>query len=443
MIGTNFLFLFFLTMALLTAGVFIFYQYDILQPAVLMSGSMAFSAFMAYLTMARWGLPFSVDSYFLLTLAISMFIFGSIFCSWCGFSRCKLKNSICEYRYEPKVWITFVVIFGMILLAVFSFRELYNLSVSLGNTTGYVNIIKTIRPYIENQSVSLSRWMNYRHVVASALASIFSYMFLFNSFYSKFKFRDLMLVLPIILYVPFMIFTTGRMAMMSFGIFVFVLGTLLYQKSKSYTKKSTYNALIFFAVSGILFIAFFLFMGFFTGKIANENRTVSMILAHYAGASLPAFDKAIHTIYTDNGFVGSHTLLGVYRILSRVGIDVPSVDIFLPFVKFNGIDTNVYTAEWRYYRDFGIFGMSAIMWILGAAYTFFYNCLKYGKTSPFFLILYACISFPLLLSSIDERFFLDLFGTAIIYNIGLLLVMKYCLLDSSKRIWNGDNNGEY
>lgn len=422
MIEPNFLFLFFLTMVLLTVGVFIFYQYDILQPAVLMSGSMTFSAFMAYFTMDRWGLPFSVNSYFLLTLAISMFIFGSVFCSWCGFSHCQLKNLICEYRYEPKVWIIFIVLVGLILLATLSFRELYNLSVSLGNTNGYTNIIKTIRPYIENQSVSLSRWMNYRHVVALVLASVFSYMFLFNIFYSKFKFRDLMLVLPITLYIPFMIFTTGRMAMMSFGIFIFVLGTLLYQKSKNYTKKSTYNALIFFAISGILFIAFFLFMGFFTGKIANENHTVSMILAHYAGVSLPAFDKAIHTIYTDNGFVGSHTLLGIYRILSRIGMDVPSVDIFLPFVKFNGIDTNVYTAEWRYYQDFGIFGMSAIMWILGATYTFFYNCLKYGKHSSFSFILYTSISFPLLLSSIDERFFLDLFGTAILYNVILIFI---------------------
>lgn len=431
MIEPNFLFLFFFTMALLTVGVFIFYQYDILQPAVLMSGSMTFSAFMAYLTMDRWGLSFSVNSYFLLTLAISMFVFGSIFCSWCGFSHCKLQNSICQYRYEPKVWIVFFVIVGMILLAALSFRELYNLSVSLGNTDGYTNIIKTIRPYIENKTISLSRWMNYRQTFALALANIFSYMFLFNIFYSKFKFRDLILLVPIVLYVPFMIFTTGRMAMMSFGIFVFVLGTLLYQKSKNYTKKSTYNALIFFATAGGLFITLFLFMGFFTGKIASENHTISMILAHYAGVSLPAFDKAIQTVYTDTGFVGSHTLLGIYRILSRAGMDVPSVDIFLPFVKFNGIDTNVYTAEWRYYQDFGIFGMSAIMWILGAAYTFFYNCLKYSKISIFSLILYASISFPLLLSSIDERFFLDLFGTAILYNIMLIFICKSIFIDKS------------
>lgn len=431
MIEPNFLFLFFFTMALLTMGMLIFYQCDILQPAVLMTGSMMFSALMAYITMDRWGLPFSVDSYFLLTLAISMFIFGSVFCSCCGFSRCRTESKICEYRYEPKLWIVFIVILGMILLAVLSFRELYNLSISLGNNDGYTNIIKTIRPYIEKQTVSLSRWMNYRQTVALALASTFSYMVLFNIFHSKFKFYDLILLLPVVLYIPFMIFTTGRMAMMSFGIFIFVLGTLLYQKSQNYTKKSTYNALVFLVISGILFITFFLFMGFFTGKIASENHNISMILAHYAGVSLPAFDKAIHTIYTDNGFVGSHTLLGMYRILSRIGMNVPSVDIFLPFVKFNGIDTNVYTAEWRYYLDFGTFGMCAIMWTMGAAYTFFYSCIKYSSSSAFFLILYSSIAFPLFLSSIDERFFLDLFGTAILYDIILILLFKWLIIDKT------------
>lgn len=434
MIETSFLLLFFLTMALLVIGILIFYQFDILQPAVLMTGSMMFSALMAYITMDRWGLPFSVSSYFLLTLAIVMFIFGSVFCSCCGFSRCRTKIQICEYRYEPQLWITFIVILGMILLAILSFRELYDLSISLGNTGGYTNIIKTVRPYIEKQTVSLSRWMNYCQTLALALASTFAYMSLFNIFYSKFKVYDLILLLPIVLYIPFMIFTTGRMAMMSFGIFIFVLGTLLYQKSQNYTKKSTDNALMFFAVAGILFIIFFLFMGFFTGKIASENHNVLMILAHYAGISLPAFDKAIHTIYTDNGFVGSHTLLGIYRILSRIGIDVPSVDIFLPFVKFNGIDTNVYTAEWRYYLDFGTFGMGAIMWIMGAAYTFFYSCIKYSSSSAFFLILYSFIAFPLFLSSIDERFFLDLFGTAILYDIILILLFKRLIIDNSKRI---------
>ncbi len=301
----------------------------------------------------------------------------------------------------------------------------------MGNVEGITSIIKIVRPAIEKQLISLSRWMNYRQALALAIASVYSFMLLFNVFNSKLKVKDLFLLTPIVLYFPFMIMTTGRMAMMSFGIYFFVLGMVLYQKKYGYTIQCNQKAILFLVVASIAFIGMFLLMGFFTGKIASENHTVSMILAHYAGISLPAFDKAIHTVYTDNGFVGSTTLLGLYRVLGRLGITVPQVDIFLPFVKFDGIDTNVYTAEWRYYKDFGSIGLCAIMWILGASYSLFYNKIKYDQVSPFVIIFYASIAFPLFLSSIDERFFLDLFGTAIIYQFALLYILYKVIICNS------------
>ena len=321
----------------------------------------------------------------------------------------------------------------MIGMAFFSFRELYNLSLSLGNVGGIANIIKVVRPAIEKQTVSLSRWMNYRQVLAMAIANVYSFMLLFNGFYSRFKIKDLFLIVPIVLYFPFMIMTTGRMAMMSFGINFFVLGMVLYLKKKGYTFQCNQRAILFLCIAAFVVISLFLLMGFFTGKIANENRTVFMILAHYAGVSLPAFDKAIHSVYTDNGFIGSTTLIGVYRILGRLGITVPHVDVFLLFVKFDGIDTNVYTAEWRYYKDFGFIGMGAIMWLMGASYSLFYNKIKYDFVSPFAIIVYASIAFPLFLSSIDERFFMDLFGTAIVYQFVLLFILYKAIVCKSAK----------
>ncbi len=109
--------------------------------------------------------------------------------------------------------------------------------------------------------------------------------------------------------------------------------------------------------------------------------------------------------------------------------NIDNIDMFLPFVKFNGIDTNVYTAEWRYVRAFGVIGMAAIMWLLGAFYSIYYNWLKYSSNKITALLLYATISYPLFLSSIDERFFLDLFGTTIIYMGVCIWGTKKLLLD--------------
>lgn len=433
MVEPNFLSLFFLTVLLISIGSLLYYKFDVLEPGVLMSAAMAFSAFMAFLNINRWSLPFSFEAWFLLTAAIVLFQFGS-FCSYkIGFQNAKTQSSNSNVRYEPSQWMTIICCIGIIGMAIFSFRELYDLSLSLGNVGGITSIIKVVRPAIEKQIISLSRWMNYRQSLALAIASIYSFMLLFNVFYSKLKLKDLSLLIPIVLYFPFMIMTTGRMAMMSFGIYLFVVGMVLYQKKYGYTIRCNQKAILFLAVAAIAFIGMFLLMGFFTGKIASENHTVSMILAHYAGVSLPAFDKAIHTVYSDNGFVGSTTFLGIYRVLGRIGLTVPQVDIFLPFVKFDGIDTNVYTAEWRYYKDFGFVGLCAIMWLLGAFYSLFYNKIKYDTVSPFLIIFYASIAFPLFLSSIDERFFLDLFGTAILYQFVLLFILYKFIICTSVR----------
>lgn len=434
MVEPNFLLLFFLTILLLSIGSLLFYKFDVLEPGVLMSATMSFSAFMAFLNMSRWSLPFGFDSWCLLTGAIVLFQFGSIFCYVVGFKNVKLQPYQTTVRYEPLKILTLCCCICMASMAIFSFRELYDLSLSLGNVDGIGNIIKVVRPAIENQTVSLSRWMNYRQSVALAIASVYSFMLLFNVFYSKLKIKDLLLLVPVVLYFPFMVMTTGRMAMMSFGIYLFVVGMILYQKRKGYTIQCNQKAILFLSVASIAFIGMFLLMGFFTGKIASENHTVSMILAHYAGVSLPAFDRAIHSIYIDNGFIGSTTLLGLYRILGRLGIAVPQVDIFLPFVRFDGIDTNVYTAEWRYYKDFGFIGMGAIMWLLGAFYSLFYNKIKYDSASSFLIIFYASISFPLFLSSIDERFFLDLFGTAILYQFALLYIFYKVIICKSIKV---------
>ena len=119
-------------------------------------------------------------------------------------------------------------------------------------------------------------------------------------------------------------------------------------------------------------------------------------------------------------------------MLDFLGFDFPNVKIFLPFTEFNGINTNVYTAEWRYVKDFGITGMMAIMWLLGVFYSTFYNWLKYSETGIYGLLLYGTISYPLFLSSIDERFFLDLFGTSIIYIALVLFVTKKILIDRKR-----------
>lgn len=429
MIDANFLILFFIVSLLLTSFLILFYRGDILQPSILFCGTMTFSAFMASIYADKWSLPFSVDAFFLLTLALFMFSLGDIFCTLKGFSKKSIQPLTEHKRYDMNNLVLIIILFIMAVFVYSTARELYSLSLHFGNNDGYMGMIKSLRPAIEAQKIQLSRWVNYRQVFALSVAAVSVYAFLYNVIYSKAKIRDFKFLLPVIMYIPFTIMTTGRMAMMTFVIFFFILTAMLYQKKYIYSYQSKKRVVAFIIIISIACVAFFLMMGNLTGKVSNQNHTAPMILAHYVGLSLPAFDVAIHSFSVNTGDIGSTTLLGLYRILSRVGVDLPRVNIFLPFVHFNGIDTNVYTAEWRYFKDFGFWGMCAIVWLLGSVYSFMYNVIKYNiKSNCLFMILYAMIAFPLFLSSIDERFFLDLIGTPIIYDILLVWIMEKCIL---------------
>ena len=429
MTDANFLTLFFCVSLSLSSFLILFYRGDILQPSILFCGTMTFSALMASIYVDKWSLPFSVDAFFLLTVALFMFSFGDVFCTLKGFSKRSIQALNEQKRYDMNGFVLTIMLFIMAFFAYSTAHELYSLSLHFGNNDGYMGMIKSLRPGIEAQKIQFSRWVNYRQVFALSVAVVALYAFLYNIIYSKLKIRDFKFLLPVIMYIPFMIMTTGRMAMMTFIIFFFILAAILYQKKYVYSYRSKKRTIIFVILICITCIAFFLIMGNLTGKVSSQNHTAPMILAHYAGVSLPAFDVAIHSFSINTGDIGSTTLLGLYRILGRLGVDLPHVDIFLPFVHFNGIDTNVYTAEWRYLKDFGILGMCMIVWLLGSIYSFMYNIIKYNiKSNYLFIILYAMIAFPLLLSSIDERFFLDLIGTPIIYDILLIWVMGKCIL---------------
>ena len=108
-------------------------------------------------------------------------------------------------------------------------------------------------------------------------------------------------------------------------------------------------------------------------------------------------------------------------MLGTLGFDLPSVPLFLPFVKFVGIDTNVYTAEARYIHDYGWVGMTLILWSFGAIYSFAYRFVRARETAlP--LMFYGFCAYPLFLSSIDERVMLDFAGTTPIYILMLLFL---------------------
>lgn len=399
------------------------FQFDWFEPSIIMTSTMFLSVLLAYFSMNKWCYNISSITFFAISLGYFSFFLGSIYIFFV------LKNSIVKtnsYSYnniqffDNNIMLFCLSVF-MIILAIFSFKEIYNLSLSLNKHDGFFGIIKTVRYALERQEINFSRYMIYRFLIAKVISYTFLYIFCFKIFFDSFKFQNLKFLIPCALFIPFIIFTTGRMDLMKFLIFVTVIIAILYKRKYGlfFKRNIKLNLLLFIFAS--IFLSMFFVFGHFTGKIITKTRSPFTILSHYGGLSIPALDIVLNESFIENEYIGQNTLANVYRIVRKFDSSAPNVKYFLPFVNFKNISTNVYTAISRYIKDFGYLGMMVIMFMLAIIYTFFYHK-SINEKGHIITLLYATLSFPLFLSSIDERFLLDIFGMPLVYDIVLFYV---------------------
>lgn len=433
-------------MALLLALAAIYLRMNVMEPAVIMLGTMTFSAFFAMLALPVWGGELTLRGWIYLFASMVMFACGSIWCKRSffrsGLWREKSREVLAPYRVDAGRLCLCLLL--MAVLAYFSFQEFQSVAeqVRAGAAAAAeaaqaaeeaadvesMSMFKLVRHAVEAKEVELSRWMNYRLMVAQMITYVYMFIFLHNLIFFGFRFSSLPALLPMAAYAPFMAFTTGRMALLCLVVYTVIVAGLIYQKKYGLSWQTNKKLLLIMLLGGVSFIGLFLVMGMLTGKGLSDAKSPVMVIAHYAGLSIPAFGRAVELPVIEDGFIGSHTMIGIYRILSRLGLELPQVETFLPFMQIGGIDTNVYTAQWRYFLDFGLVGLLAILWLMGVGYTFLYNYLKTFEYKPFLIMFYGIIAVPLFLSSIDERLLMDFLGTQILYDLLVLFVVYKLLL---------------
>ena len=404
----------FITLIVILAASLIRFRFDFMEPAIIFVATLTFSVSMAMIFAERWQLSIGLRTFFCLTFAALAFVGGSVFAEKCSRARSIGKKKSAPRIGNMKIALTLLV---MLALLIFNFIECYEMSLELGNAGGVADMIRVNRAAIEAQKASFSRWLNYRSMLAQAITCIFFYVFARN--FIELRAVRLKYLLPLLFYIPILILSTGRMGLLCLVVYMVVVASIIYQNRRGQSiaiRLSTAKALL---GAGLIFAVLFMLMGFFTGKTVSETRTPAVIIAHYAGLSIPALDVFLNREIVETPLIGSQTLHGVYRAFNSLGIALPRVPLFLPFVHFYNIDTNVYTAEARYIHDYGWLGMSIILWSFGAIYAFAYRYVR-DRASTVPLMFYGVCAYPLFLSSIDERVMLDLFSTTPIYMLILL-----------------------
>lgn len=411
----------------LSVLVFILTEYDILNPVCIVTSLMTLSVFLATTKIERWHLYMSADASLLIISSLICFIIGGLWADW------QIKQSIngipvakekCVYMISNRG--LFLMSLLILILGYFQYREFYDASILLGNKSGpldFSSMIKAIRPSIERETFRFSRWDAYRGIIAQMLVFCSTFVFFQRIVFNSKRLGliyNLKYLAPVISYLPFFACSTGRTLPLDYILFALLVGTIIFQIKTGFTVNGKIKIIGVFICCGALFFLIFLSLGLLSGKVRIGGRPPYEIIVHYVGLSMPAFTEFLEQVRIETPYIGNTTLHGIYNNLNRLGAGLPPVKLFLPFVYFNDISTNVYTMMARYINDYGYVGMHLIMSIISMVFVVFYDYIRLISKKFDCIPYYAVLPMTLFFATNDDRFLSQVINTATLYKFGCL-----------------------
>ncbi|PQL57109.1 O-antigen polymerase [Veillonella infantium] len=401
-------------------------DFDLLSPVIATQSSLTIASILCSVMVKHWQLPMHGSTVLILIIAQIVMTIGALYVAYCLNDRLMVKASVsmqnisdvCIPVYRQGIlWILLGVIVGL------AGHEMYTLAEKVGNKNGILGIATSLRPYFMNESsdIKLSRWMAYYQILLQQITYVSIFAFIQRTIFKAWQWSNLCYLVPLLFFFPFVYLTTGRILIITLVIFIFtIVGHAIYRKYEGfeYVKKLLTTA-------GLSFVAFFLLfvvIGTLFGKGISSNKSAFEILAHYAGISLSAFDVILQYQLADSTLIGQTIFVGPYGNLNTLGFALPEPSIFLFFTYFYNIDTNVYTSLMRYYQDFSLVGMYLFALLIIMVYTILYYVCR-QRNSIQMILAYATFVYPLYLFYVDDRIFMDFFGTQIIYIIVLQFIL--------------------
>lgn len=139
----------------------------------------------------------------------------------------------------------------------------------------------------------------------------------------------------------------------------------------------------------------------------NSERQKNDFVVLYALSSMTAFDCAVEP--NSSTHPGENVFRIYYAIMYKLGLsDIEPINPILKFIK-KPIVTNTYTGMYPFYKDFGLTGVSIFGFILGILFGYIFR--RAQCNNVLFLIIYAYLSYMILMQYVGDFFFTNLSGT--------------------------------
>lgn len=415
--------------------------HDLFYPWVMVAASFFICTVLALLNLDYWQYGFHANTCLVIIAALSAFGVGSLFAS-----HILGANQVVSYKkrmpYSIPWYLSLMTAIFVLLLAVNSARELYQLSVSYGNSGGYAQMLPIVRRLIEDRLLDLPRSNAVANLVALSAAICFMYYFIYNFVWFGWRKVSPWLLLPVLSYLPHVILSTGRLGFLLLTISCITITGFLYQQKNGSSFKNNVRIIMSMGVIFVLFFGAFFTAGSLTWKGVSAEHGPFKVISHYAGAQIPALDSYLNgATKPEDEWIGTHTLIGPYGNLRSLGVNVPNSGFILEFTAFANVDTNIYTPLRRYIQDYGFMGMIFICLLLGILYTAAFHLIK-CRGEGYALMVYTLFAWPLFTFGMEDNILARLFGSRTIYFMILLAAWFWGIQYISKKCVRRDNDYE-
>jgi len=405
-------------------------------PSFLVCITFCISSFYYMINIDFVGHDISFATLFVIVTGIGSWIFGE------NLARHHLGHSNVVYEKTPVKIPTKLIIIASLLSFAVTFGN-YLSFMKIGNHLGGDSVLTSyalVRTYSINadmaeSSLNKPATLKLAELISTAFSYLIFYYYLYNRVTSRKK-GYFLYIIPFLVSLPSLFFTTSRQAFMEPVLFViFLLLFFLYrERSKiSINRKFIKWGIIILVVC----IALFKISGDVRGgkiysniSIMESIESLNHDLCVYVASPICGLDFFLSDGYTYKASFGSNTLAGIYDLLRFIGFTINADEVNLQQnFKIGPAQSNVYSGFKGIIEDFTLLAYIPYVLFIGYFCGFLYRKFTISdfKHSAVLGVFVAKLYVYICLFYFSDLFHILCGTTTIIYIVSLVLINKYII----------------
>ena len=405
-------------------------QCDILAPSVIVNFMFFVSTSILSTNIIEWGVCISFTTTLVIFVALLSFTVISYFVmklSKVNYHECCLNIPILNISRGKMIM---SVVFEAFICFVY-YKEVVRIASYVTQDWGMGLIWKYRQMVFYTGSLSseqrMNPWVTQGYKITMIMAYLMLFIFISNVIVNKDRFVKNVKYLALVPAYIFMVILAGnRLAIMNMVFFSVMSWYILKNIKSGFSRKQAFKYIFKFLGIGVTVIVAFWLL---TSVVQRYTKLPFWTMVSiYAGAPIQLLDQYIIQPVEPNQVFGQESLINIINSMYKLGLTNYHGILNLEHRTYNGVPLgNVYTTIRRFIQDFGYVGMLISISLISLFYNWFYynrikriNRITYKNFMR--IIIYAFMSYPLFLFSIEEYF-------TLMWSVGYIitLVLFYLL----------------